>query len=208
MYIVTFPFHFSDKSNSFVDLNSKPETKKKIIIIIISMLVHSNPSVHFSPFRYQNMTEKEPYLHLSCVLTISLPKPNIRFKIPKALAKIMLRKNHVCSDSDDEESSKNKNKNKKKKQWRVKGNLKKKVGAMFCNVFGNNLNEGMQGKKGDEKGIKRSVVTSKWLRKVIKISNNWSEKEELCKKRILMGGKCKPLAAIRYDENGNLLPEM
>ncbi|KAI5658639.1 hypothetical protein M9H77_27432 [Catharanthus roseus] len=33
---------------------------------------------------------------------------------------------------------------------------------------------------------------------------------ELCKKRILMGGKCKPLnlsGKLRYDENGILLPE-
>ncbi|XVE68001.1 hypothetical protein DITRI_Ditri09bG0033300 [Diplodiscus trichospermus] len=38
-----------------------------------------------------------------------------------------------------------------------------------------------------------------------------SEKHELCKKRILMGGKCRPLnhsGIIQYDENGVLMPEI
>ncbi|OMO96693.1 hypothetical protein CCACVL1_04831 [Corchorus capsularis] len=43
---------------------------------------------------------------------------------------------------------------------------------------------------------------------VKKLMGRDSGKNELCKKRILMGGKCRPLGAIQYDENGFLLPEI
>ncbi|KMT11278.1 hypothetical protein BVRB_5g109650 [Beta vulgaris subsp. vulgaris] len=49
------------------------------------------------------------------------------------------------------------------------------------------------------------------IKRIIKIKSREREKEkrfELCKKKILMGEKCKPLhGSLHYDKNGVLVPE-
>ncbi|XWS30323.1 hypothetical protein CRYUN_Cryun24cG0107200 [Craigia yunnanensis] len=58
----------------------------------------------------------------------------------------------------------------------------------------------------------RKLKTAGSIKKMISVQmGGKSEKQELCKKRILMGGKCRPLnhsGIIHYDENGVLLPEI
>ncbi|KAF1878626.1 hypothetical protein Lal_00047297 [Lupinus albus] len=67
--------------------------------------------------------------------------------------------------------------------------------------------------------VRRKMVRSVMKRKVTKQSKKKGDKygnkergeEELCKKRILMGVKCKPLSSsgiLRYDEDGIFLPEI
>ncbi|OMP11456.1 hypothetical protein COLO4_03800 [Corchorus olitorius] len=282
-------------------------------------------------------------LQLSYVISITIPQPTIRIRIPKVLAKAMRRRNNNFrssekndDDDDDKDENGSSNNNNKKKKWgKCKKSLRKRVGAMFSNVFGNKKlsspdESDEKGDEVDENGdeVDKLVVETKELvvkmatkrietvqgtavatgfgvaksllvkklettsdqagdegkerqeqegnivsksrrtkrgninnnsysivvagdktgsqkvtgkaeysddlpppppskvplvtrngsssRRRLKVSfmtvkklmGRDSGKHELCKKRILMGGKCRPLGAIQYDENGFLLPEI
>ena len=57
----------------------------------------------------------------------------------------------------------------------------------------------------------RKLKTARSIKKISMQMGGKSEKRELCKKRILMGRRCRPLnhsGIIQYDENGVLLPEI
>ncbi|WRX24386.1 hypothetical protein QQP08_016873 [Theobroma cacao] len=58
---------------------------------------------------------------------------------------------------------------------------------------------------GKQEKKSRPKLKIAWSMK--KMMGGKSEKQELCKKRILMGGRCRPLGTIQYDENGFLLLE-
>ncbi|WRX25549.1 hypothetical protein QQP08_018036 [Theobroma cacao] len=73
---------------------------------------------------------------------------------------------------------------------------------------------GKQEKKSNElpMGISRTTPTTRRKLKIAwsmkKMMGGETKKQELCKKRILMGMRCRPIATIQYDENGVLLPEI
>ncbi|MBA0554872.1 hypothetical protein Golob_013947 [Gossypium lobatum] len=63
--------------------------------------------------------------HFSYVLSITLPQPTIRIKIPKVLVKAMQRRNHGRREND---------------AIHKKESFRKKVGSMASSVFGKNNN--------------------------------------------------------------------
>ncbi|XVF05995.1 hypothetical protein REPUB_Repub06bG0009700 [Reevesia pubescens] len=84
-----------------------------------------------------------PNSHFSYVLSITLPQPTIRIKIPKVLVKAMQRRNQTRSQNDE-----NGGKNKKKHRATSKKSFRKKVGSMFSNVFGGK-NKKSKGENGE-----------------------------------------------------------
>ncbi|KAE9618943.1 hypothetical protein Lalb_Chr02g0148001 [Lupinus albus] len=61
------------------------------------------------------------------------------------------------------------------------------------------------------RSVMKRKVTKQSKKKGDKYGNKERGEEELCKKRILMGVKCKPLSSsgiLRYDEDGIFLPEI
>ncbi|XWS58131.1 hypothetical protein CRYUN_Cryun08bG0008200 [Craigia yunnanensis] len=69
--------------------------------------------------------------HFSYVISITLPQPTIRIKIPKVLVKAIQKRNQTRSENDEKGS-----KIKKKYRATSKKSFRKKVGSMFSNVFG------------------------------------------------------------------------
>ncbi|KAA8545216.1 hypothetical protein F0562_020000 [Nyssa sinensis] len=80
--------------------------------------------------RDPNMPPNSP---LSYFISITIPQPKLRIKIPKLLVKTMQRRSQKCSNEADE-FDQNKNKNKCVKPRRLF--LRKKVGSIIHNVFG------------------------------------------------------------------------
>ena len=72
-----------------------------------------------------------PNSHFSYVISITLPQPTIRIKIPKVLVKAIQKKKSTRSENDEKGS-----KIKKKYRNTTKKSFRKKVGSMFSNVFG------------------------------------------------------------------------
>ncbi|XVF31429.1 hypothetical protein REPUB_Repub16aG0145300 [Reevesia pubescens] len=85
-----------------------------------------------------------PNSHLSYVLSITLPQPTLRIKIPKVLVKAMQRRNQTRSGNEE-----NGSKNKKKYGATSKKSFRKKVGSMFSNVFGKNKKSSEANSKGE-----------------------------------------------------------
>lgn len=76
------------------------------------------------------------------------------------------------------------------------------------------IEENNERKKPEEAASKNGVKMRRMRSVKMKQREGESEtkegNQELCKKRILMGGKCKPLnvsGVLHYDQNGILLPE-
>ncbi|XP_021283035.1 uncharacterized protein LOC110415666 [Herrania umbratica] len=70
----------------------------------------------------------------------------------------------------------------------------------------------VMGKQEKKSSTSRTTPTTRRKLKIAwsmkKMMGGATEKQELCKKRILMGVRCRPIATIQYDENGVLLPDI
>ncbi|XP_022719482.1 uncharacterized protein LOC111277352 [Durio zibethinus] len=100
-----------------------------------------------------------PNSHFTYVLSITLPQPTIRIRIPRALVKAMQRRNQARSENDE-----NGGKNKVKHRATSKKSFRKKVGSMFSNVFGKKNSPGTDPK--DDNGEVHSNVDGEEMKKL------------------------------------------
>ncbi|XVE63098.1 hypothetical protein DITRI_Ditri06bG0172500 [Diplodiscus trichospermus] len=100
-----------------------------------------------------------PDSQLSYVLSITLPQPTIRIKIPKVLVKAMQKRNLTSTENDEKGI-----RIKKKILAESKNSFRKKVGLVFSNLFGKNKSANSDSKgensevhgDGDGEGMKNS----------------------------------------------------
>ena len=124
------------------------------------------------------MTEKSgvfvpPNSHFSYVLSITLPQPTIRIKIPKVLVKAMQRRNQARSENDENGSKI------KSKYWVTSTkSFRNKVGSMFSNVFGKkkSLETDSKGENGHEVHSNGDDEEMKKLKNMIERVDMESEK--------------------------------
>lgn len=156
--------------------------------------------------------------------SITTSQQNIRFKVPKLLIKTDQRSH---SQGGDEEEDDNGGSMREKLDKAKKLLLPKRVGTILSGFFGKKRSAKVY-RSGDGENLP-SVISrnlSSWRK--LKVGNLGDKKlsrwfrgeseeeedeggEELCKKRILMGEKCRPLnfsGILKYDQNGILLPEL
>ncbi|KAA8536787.1 hypothetical protein F0562_029265 [Nyssa sinensis] len=106
-----------------------------------------------------NMPTNPP---LSYYVSIAMPQPNIKVKMPKLLMKSKQGRNHECNDSADVDHSR------KKKKWaQTRRFLPKKVGSIMHSVFGNKKSQEMCSSNCENKvvhndcdGFKQSITES------------------------------------------------
>ncbi|GMI65400.1 hypothetical protein HRI_000209300 [Hibiscus trionum] len=168
----------------------------------------------------RNGVSVPPKSNLSYVVTITIPQPSIRIKVPRVFVKAV----HSIKSHNQSESGSNN----MKKHWDMsKRIIRKKVGSMFSKVFGSSNAEdvALGGNVDDDGGmnklrdmlkrvdskkntgkfdcsgsfrLRRSgsshghgrMLKSAWW---MKRMGRKTEKQELCSKRILMGKKCRPV---------------
>ncbi|KAM1038687.1 hypothetical protein ACFX13_034068 [Malus domestica] len=187
---------------------------------------------------------------MSYFVTISIPQPKIRIKVPKLLLKTMQKRFRYGCNVDNagggneqkQHCAKTKTTEVRKKPGKV---LTTKIRSVFVNALGGMRIKSLDGGNLTKSKTKRNRAvgghgssgnlnrapsklmvtdgrkssTGRSLGRMLSrefdegddSKQEGREEEELCKKRILMGGKCKPLSlsgTLRYDENGILVTEI